>query len=81
MKYHDDENVAAKLKNKVDELQTRYGNRNCSCHPNYKWQIAVDILKGDVYDVHTGSDGLKMPCDFVKKMIEKEIKPFLNHHG
>jgi hypothetical protein len=81
MKYDDDENVAIKLKNEVRELQTKYGNRSCSCHPNYKWEIAVDILEEDVYDIHTTGDALKMPCDLVKNMIEKEIKPFLNHRG
>lgn len=75
----EDENVINRLAIKVDELQTKFGDRGCLCHPEYKWQVAVDISGDDIYKVHTGNDGLKMPCDLVKKLISREIIPFLSN--
>ena len=74
-----DENAVNNLEEKIKELEVKYGDRSCNCHPEYEWKIAVDILADCTYNVHQVNDKIDRPCEFDKTIMRKEIIPFLSN--
>ena len=60
------------LENKIIELDEIYGSKSCNCHPEFKWEIAVDIYEHKKFEVHYVARIKKIkPCDFDNSIIEK----------
>ena len=71
----DAENIdeCLRLEEQILKLKEEFGDRKCSCHPNFEWVIAVDIdEKG--FDIHYSYPTKKKePCNYSNKIIS-EIK-------
>ena len=65
------------IDNKVKNLQKLFGDRQCTCHPNYQWAASIEWTAANTFTADEVSTETVKPCSFLKDILQNEIRPYL----
>jgi hypothetical protein len=61
----------------VSDLNAKFADKGCSCHPNATWIIGVDFMSNCSYKFHEPSLKPNPSCGFAERLIKGELKDYL----
>ena len=71
-----EENSEDNLDNLIKELNEKFGDKSCACHPDKVWKIGVDVMEDCKYHFHDTWEK-NPPCTFDDRLIKNEILPYI----